>query len=1050
MNIAEFSIKQRVLVNLIAVAIIIVGTFITLKMKRETFPKVPVDWVTIGAVYPGASPYEVEKLVTIPLEDAIDDIDGIDAVFSGSQESICYLWIELEPNLDNRDKVINEISREVDKVQLPDDVEDPEVNEFVLQDALIEVSFSGKDISEKELRKYVKNFEQILKNIKDVGGVDRYGWRDTEIVVEVDPANLEKYYISLAQVIQSIRNQNLNLPGGKIKSGSKEVILRTVGELETAKEFEEIIIRTNTDGKYLRIGDIARSKEVFEEREVIYKTDGEISINLIPKKKDSGDVIKMVDQIREEAKKYEKILPDNVSINLLNDMAFYVKRRLNVLVSNGSIGLVLLLLTLLVFLNVRIAVVTAIGIPFAFLGALIFMSFFDVSLNLLTMFGLILVLGMIVDDAIVVSENVYRHMENNKPIHEAVVLGVKEVAAPVTATIITTMCAFLPLMFIAGIMGKFLKFFPMGVIFCLAASLIEALIVLPSHLYDWSKPLKSREELGYDSGKKTGLKKITHYFTSHDRKGSEAGWFKKIQGNYLRLLKFSIHNKYKMIASAALVLLISIIFAVKFMPFKLFPDFIETFFVKVEATEGTSLEGTSEIVSHVEEVLLRFPKTEVENFTSIVGMSGMGQRDINNKVGTQYGQSVVYLTPHKDRQRDADSIITQIREEVEKKKLPNIVNLSIEKMQHGPPVGKPIAVEIRGDDYNVMLKIVKKIEEFMKGIDGVEDIKNDYELDKEEVRISIDKKEAARLGLSVMQIASTIRYAFEGGVATTMRRGDEDIDVIVRLPEKFRNDFDSLEELTIPNNMNRLIKLNKVASFSKVQGIKLVGRVDGKRSINITANIDENKTTTVEANRKIINKFGDIPQQYPGYYFKCGGEWEDTTESISSLFRAFGIAFMLIYIVLATQFRSFLTPFVIMTSIPFGIIGVIVALYLHGQPLSLMAMFGMVGLTGVVVNDSLIFVDFINKRKEQGLSLVDAIIDAGKTRLRPILLTSITTIIALMPLIYGIGGEEPFLVPAAISMSYGLLAATFLTLVIVPCVYLISFDFQNLFNKKKQ
>lgn len=1067
MSLASFSVKQKVLVNIVTFLAILLGTFTALRMQREAMPAIQVDYVFVRTVYPGASPHEVEELVTIPIEDTLKNIDGIDTFSSGSRESVSFIFIELEPDLPNRDRVINEIAREVDKVDLPDDAQDPDVTELILENPLIEVSFTGKDISEDELRRYVKNFENRLKNIKGIGSIERIGWRDKEISIEVDPNNLEKYYISLAQVIKSIENQNINLPGGKITSGTKELILRTVGEIKNPSEFENIIIRTNTDGRYVSVGDVAKVKETFEERTRIYKTDGKVSINLIPKKKKNADTITLVDEIKKEVKLYKKVLPDNVSIDFLNDMAFYVKRRLNVLTSNGMIGLVLLITTLLLFLNVRVALVTALGIPFAFLSALLFMSFFDVTLNLITMFGLILVLGMIVDDAIIVSENAYRYMEQGIPPRQAAIRGAEEVAAPVTTTILTTTAAFLPLMFISGIMGKFLRFFPMGVIFCLTASLFEALIVLPSHLAEWIKPLKSKDELGLNNNDSCEEKKqksilwkviclpvtlfgiISHYLFSHERKGSESVWFQKLLGTYKKVLNFSIKRRYKMCAGALVILILAVIFSVKVMPFKLFPALIEIFYVRIETPEGTSLDETNKAISEIEEVIVGLPGEDLENVTTTVGYSGEIGGGPFDKHGSKYAQCVVYLTPAQGRERDADTVIADVRGKIERKNIPNIVNLTFEKVQHGPPVGKPVSIEVRGEEYDILTEIIGEIESYMKTIAGVKDIKNNHELDKEEIQISINKKEAARLGLNVRQIASTIRFAFQGGVATTMRKADEDIDVVVKLPEEYKNNINTLKNLTIPNNQDRLIRLDKVAYFNKDQGIRSLNHEEGRRTITITATIDENVTTVVAANGKIVNRFKDIPQKYPGYYFKSGGEWEDTTKSIQSMFKAFGVAFLLIYMILATQFRSFVQPLIIMVSVPFGIIGVIIALFIHGQPMSMMAMFGIVGLTGVVVNDALILVDFINKLKEKGVDIMNAVRQAGAVRLRPILLTSITTIIALMPLIYSIGGEEPFLVPSAIAMAYGLLAATFLTLVIVPCVYLIIEDIMCFITRRK-
>lgn len=1066
MNIAEFSIKNRVLVNLITIVAIVYGTIATLNMQREAFPAVDVDWVIVNTLYPGASPQEVEKLITMPIEDVLKNIDGIDTYGSGSREGYSTIFIELEPNLKNKDSVLNEISREVDKVVLPGDAEDPQTDEYFIMHPLIEISFTGNNITEERLREHVKSFEEIVKNIDGVGAVDRFGWRDEEISIEVDPNDLEKYYISLSQVINSINNQNVNLPGGKITSRSKELILRTVGEIEDVKGFEEIIIRTNSDGKYLKVGDVARVRETYAEERTIYKTNGSVSINLMPKKKDDGDTINIVDNIKAEVKRYRKNNGEEINIALVNDMAFYVKRRLNVLLTNGKLGLILLMITLLIFLNGRVAIVTAIGIPFAFLTALLFMSFLNVSLNLLTMFGLILVLGMIVDDAIVVSENVYRHIEEGLPVKEAVIVGVGEVAAPVTTTILTTAAAFVPLMFISGIMGKFLKFFPMGVILCLIASLFEALVILPAHLAEWVKPVKTKKELeesgasSYIIKSKSTLGKIIlipvnlirmllYFLFSAERKGNEAVWFQKLLSGYTKLLSHSLKNRFKLCFAALLVLVGAIIFSAKVMQFKMFPDAVEILYLRVESAEGTPLKETDKILSKIEDIVIKLPSHELKNIIATIGSSAEIGGGINDKFGTQYAQCILFLTEESARDRKADAIIEDLRKQIENARIPGLIKFEFEKAQGGPPVGKPIAVEVRGDDYNVLQELSEKIKNYMSSIDGVNDIKDNYELDKEEIQIIIDKKEAARLGLSVRRVASTIRYAFEGGVATTMRRKDEEVDVIVRLPEIYRNNLNTLRNLTIPNDRNRLIRLNKVASFKKERGVKKLNHQDGKRNITITAGVNEDKITSIEANMRIRSEFIDIPLEYPGYYFKIGGEWEDTTESIQSMFKAFGIALVLIYVILATQFKSFIQPFIIMVSVPFGLIGVIFALYFHGQPISIMALFGVVGLTGVVVNDALIFVDFINKRKDKGMDTLDAIMEAGRTRLRPILLTSITTIIALVPLIYGIGGEEPFIMPAAISMAYGLLAATFLTLIIVPCIYLIIDNIRLKFARKQ-
>ncbi|MBU2590519.1 MAG: efflux RND transporter permease subunit [Nitrospinae bacterium] len=755
MNIASFSIKNKVLVNLITIAVMIIGIVVTMGFKREAFPTVEVDSVTVSTNYQGASPFEVEKLITIPIEDSLKSIDGIDTYSSISREGVSYVFIELDTNLPNKDKVINEISREVDKVELPQDVDDPTVKEIILERPLIEISFSGHDISEAELRQYAGDFEDIVKEIKGVASVDKSGWRDREVSIEIDPKNLERYYVSLEQVIESIRNHNLNLPGGKITSGTRELILRTVGELEKAEQFGDIIIRTNSDGQYLYVKDIAQIKDTFEEEEKIYKTDGKVSINITPKKKDAGDTITLVNKIREEVEEYKKVLPENVSVDMLNDSSLRVKRRLGVLISNGIMGLILVMITLLVFLNVRVALVTALGIPFAFLTALIFMSFFGVSLNMITMFGLILVLGMIVDDAIVVSENVYRYMEDGLEPVEATIKGATEVAAPVSAAVLTTVASFLPLMYISGVLGKFLRFFPMGVVACLAASLFEALFILPSHLAEWVRPLTPTKE--------ETTKKWFNFF-SQNRKGSEAPWFKAMSDSYERILTKATKRRYLVSLVAFIIFLAALLFSAKIMSFKLFPNTVDAFYVRVETVEGSSLAETNKVISEIEKIILELPKSELENVTTVVGFIGEGGRGgPMDKHGSKYAQCVAYLTPENDRGRDANQIIAAIRKKIEEEKISGFVSLKFELNRHGPPVGKPVAVEVRGDSYDTLIKLSEEISAYMAALEGAEDIRSDYELDKEEIQVSINKEEAARLGLNVRMVAETIRHAFDGG-----------------------------------------------------------------------------------------------------------------------------------------------------------------------------------------------------------------------------------------------------------------------------------------------
>ncbi|MCP4481203.1 MAG: efflux RND transporter permease subunit [bacterium] len=1030
MNITSLFLKKSVFVNLLAVSVIIAGIFTALNMQREVFPKIDMDYVIVTVNYPGASPHEVERLITFALEKEIDTVDGIDKYTSTSRESNATIFIELELRQKTavRNRVINDIKSAVDKADIPDDAENPETRELVFDEPLIEISFSSDKIDEFILRDYVNGFENQLKTIDGVGSVQLRGWKNEEIWIEADPNKLSSYEISLAQIIAAVAGKNINMPGGKFAEGNKEILIRTVGEIDTVDEFKKVIVRSSYEGKKIKINEVAKVSRILDDNDRVYKTDGRVAISLIPMKKNGADTIRTVDQIKKITTNFQKEHPE-LYLNILNDMSFYVKRRLTALTSNGLMGLVLLLAVLLIFLNFRIALVTAAGIPFAFMMALLMMSFFNISLNMITMFGLIIVLGMIVDDAIVVSENVFRHMEEGLPPEEATIKGVQEVFRPVLATIMTTIAAFAPLMFVYGIIGKFLVFFPIGVIFCLVASLFEAFIILPTHLAEWVKPIKSKHER-----KKIG----NHHF-----------YHKYIETNYEKLITFSLKFRYLLLVVAFLVLVATIGFAVKFLPFDLFPDTVEVIYVQMDAEEGTSIEGTNRIMSELEKIVIQLPITELKNITTELGFNGDPSGGPTNKYGSRYAISIIYLTPETSRARGADTIINELRTKIKEKNMPGLLRMDFQKAKDGPPVGKPIEIAVSGNNLNTLQEITQKIIKKITNITGVIDIGSDFLKGKDEIRIEVNEEKAMRLGLTTLQVAQNIRYAFEGGLATTLRKGTEEIKILIKLDEHKRNKINALNNILIPNNQNRLIKLSQVANFTRTSGLQSIKHENGTRTIKVTTNVNPSKIKTTGANLKIKPIITKILKAYPGYSYKLAGEWEVTEKSVKSLGKALLISLLLIYFILAVQFDSFFKPFIIMLSIPYGFIGVVFALYFHGEVLSLMALFGVIGLTGVIVNDSLILVEFINSHLSSGEHLTASIIEGCKTRLRPILLTSLTTIIALIPLIYGIGGEEPFVATACIAMAYGLLAATFVTLIIVPCCFLIFLDIKTKIFKRE-
>lgn len=1032
MNLPEFSVKQSLFVNLLSLFLIIAGIIAVMGMGREAFPNVSFNRVMVTTAFPGASSEEVEKLVTIPLEKELKEVDDIEEMTSSSIEGLSTIMLKMEADVKNKDKIVNNIQRAVDKVKdLPDGVrDDPLVSDMKSKDIpVIGVALTG-NMEEKELQLIAESLEDILLEIDDVATVRRYGWREQEMWVEVDPDKLYEYHLSIEEIMDSLKKRNVSIPGGSFVEDGKEFNIRTTGEFYKIEEIEDVIIRANDVGNWIRIKDVAIVKDTFHDDDVINKTFGTRSVYLVVVKKSSADAIDIVRRTKEAVERFKDTQPPELKTAYVDDMSFYIKRRLNVLKRNGLIGFVLVVVSLLTFLNRRVALVTALGIPIAFLATFWVMSFLGLSINLITMFGLIVVLGMLVDDGIIISENCYRYMEDGMSPRDAAIKGTQEVIKPVTATILTTMATFAPLMMMSGILGQFVKYIPIVIIIALAASMLEAFIILPSHIADFVKIKKDKD------GKVVSKKNTV--------------WFQKLLSFYTGVLTKAMDRRYKVCGGVFLAFLICIFLAAKVMPFELFSSRgIEIFFVRAEAKIGTPLEKTNEYISKIEDVILKLPKNELDSLVTQVGLITEDVHDPNARQGTHLAQSVVYLTPEAERKRTASEIIEDLRSKT--KHLDDFERLYFEKVRPGPPVGKAVAIKIRGDEYGPMEEMAEKIKLFLKTIDGVSDVNDNYEPGKEEVMVVVNKDAAMRAYLSVAEIARSVRIAFEGGIATSIKRekAAEEIDVLVRFPKRERSSFETFDKILIPNRFGNLIPLTRVAKLEMKVGVANINHLDGKKVIKVLADVDSSKIKPIKVNAMAMREFRDMESEYPGYTIKYGGEHEETMKSMASLLKAFAMAFFLVFMILATNFKSLIQPLIVMVAIPFGIIGVVIMFILHGEPFSFFAIIGIVGMSGVVVNDSIVLVDFINRLREQGVDRRHSIIQAGQLRLRPVILTTVTTVLGLMPVAYGIGGGDPILIPMALTMCWGLVFATALTLIVIPCIYGITDDMTVKFLHKE-
>jgi len=1020
MNIARFSVKNSLFINLLSVFILVAGfyTVFVYKIRREAFPDVSYDMVLIQTFYPGAAPQEVERLVTVPLETEINGVDGIEEMNSTSIENHSNILVKISQDVKDKDEVVDDIRRAVDRVKdLPAAVEDkPLVTDITSGEIpVLQVALSGK-LSEEELQEYAEDLQDIIEDIPGVSSVKLRGWRNREVWVEVDPEKMISEHLSLEEVMQALAKRNISIPGGKLR-GENEFSIRTTGEFYTTDEIGNVIIRANDLGNWLRVKDIAKVSFAFEDEDLINKSLGMRSVNLIIVKRATGDAIKIVDQVKKATEAFVRKAPPALAVTYINDVSYYIKRRLGVLKNNAVIGLFLVCLTLIMFLDKRTAFITALGLPVAFCATLAIMGIMGLSINLITMFGLIIVLGMLVDDAIIVAENASRHMEKGLSPREAAVVGTTEVMKPVTSTIITTIAAFTPLLFMSGMLGKFIWGIPLVVIIALICSLFEAFVILPSHFADFvrSSPAGAYKEMP---------------------------WFRKLLDIYTRTLRKALQHRYRVLLGVFLLLIVTFGVARK-MPFVLFgsEEGIEQFYIRAEAPVGTNLYALERLMKPIEEKVAAMPENQLESYTTEIGSVGESWFfDPYGKSGSHVAQITVYLTPYTQRHKTVSEIIDVLRPQMDEIK--GFDKIYFEKNQAGPPVGKPISVRIRGEDFSVLDKISQKIIAYLRGLKGVSDITTDYEVGREEIKVVVDQELAARAFLSVEEIAASIRNAFKGGKATAIKpvKAEEEIDVLVRFPMEYRDNKKAFDKILIPNRFGNLIALNKIAHLEEKSSLVRINHLDGKRVVTVRADVDKKNITSGAANLLLAKKFRNLSQKYPGYNLKFGGEQEENIKSKQGFIKAFLLAFILIFFILAANFNSLIQPLVVMTAIPFGLIGVIWAFVFHGYVLSFFMMMGVVGLTGIVVNDSIVLVDFINNLRRKGTDRRDSIVEAGRLRLRPVLLTTITTSLGLTPTAYGIGGGDPFLRPMALTIVWGIVCATALTLLVLPCIYAIIDD----------
>jgi multidrug efflux pump subunit AcrB len=1017
MRIAEFSVKNPVLVNLLMLAILVVGIMSASRLPLELFPSIKLELVSVTTMFPGASAEDVEKLVTIPIEAEINDIGGIKVIRSTSSEGLSSILAEIEAGEDTQ-RLAQDIRSEVAKIQdqLPQDAEEPITEEFDANFPLVSVAIAG-DVPKETLRTYGLMFENQVKLVSGVDNVVTSGLGDPVFWVYVDPEKLRQYEITLEQIASVIDQKNLDLPGGAVEQGDAEYLVRVTGRVEAVKDLLYIPVKRNPDGRHILLKDVAKIEQGEQKTRTKARVNGLPAINFWINKQKGADAIDTVKNIEEIVEGFKKTKPENIEIYVTNDSSYWVQERFNTMVSSGTIGLVIVLIILALFLDFRSAFFAAIGLPVAFFGAFILMQFSGVTLNILSMFGLILVLGIIVDDAIIVVENIQRYLQLGYSPMDSAIIGTKEVALPVLATILTNIASFLPLLIATGLIGKFMSVIPTVAIYALLVSLIEALVILPSHCADFLKP--------------------------QPRNKPARKWVYKMRFYYLKSLVFSIRNRYVTVITFVLMLALTLAIFAKIPRILFYSQDIAQFFVRVENPTWSNIDSTEESVVEVENVVRQVVPDHVLKDT--VAMIGMDISNDQSEFGDHLSTLIVEYEDFDKRKENGLVLMEEVRKSVESQVV-GPVKIDFVSNE-GPPVGKPVDFRIQGAEFNTLKELSKEISNYLETIPGVYQASDNLIWGKPEIQINVDESRAAIYGLDTRTIARAIRAAAEGLTVSQTRLGTEEADIIVKYELPSGNLMSLLGSYQIPTPEGGWVPLSNVVTMSTEPSMLNISRYDLERSVRITAEINEQATTATEVNSLISSFLDEKLTAYPGYSYNFGGEEEQTRESLESIQSSAIIAILLIYLILASMLKSYTQPIIIMSVLPFAIVGVMVGILLRGEPLTLPALIGVVALLGIVVNDSLVLMSFINSRSKK-MNRVLAVAMSAKHRFRPIVLTTVTTFGGLATLMVKFRGEAAFLAPMAVALGFGLLFATFITLILIPCLYLMLDDL-NIYIKKK-
>ena len=1034
-SIVRWAIRQTPAMNTLMVAILAVGVVSGFMLRREEFPQFDMERILVAVPYPGASPEEVETGICQKIEEAIRSVDGIKKITSVAAEGSGRVVIEVKADIPSIQKVLNEIQSEIDRIpSFPDLAEEPEVQQVTFRSPAITVGImaheSADDEIELELREVTEKVRDDLLLNEAISVAEIVGERPYQIDVEIPEKTLRQYGLTLSEVAQRIRLRNLELPGGNIRSRGETYLLRGKAKRLRGDEIAEIPIVTSPDGMVLTVDDLGTVRDAFVDTTSISHINGRLGLAISVNAGKREDLLAMADAVRKYTD--ENPLPSGYEFAIWGDSSVNVRDRLDLLRRNGLQGLLLVFIVLALFLEFRLAFWVAMGIPVSLLGSCAVLLYFDQTLNMLSLFAFLIALGIVVDDAIVIGENIYAHREQGKPFGQAAVDGTLEVLPSVSMSITTTVVAFMPMLFVSGMMGKFFAVLPMAVIAMLVISLLESIFILPCHLAHGR-----REPFALTAG----LNRVTGQLL--------AGFVSRV---YSPLVRCSIANPLVTCSIAVTVALWSATLVTN-------GTVENVFFPKLDAPEviadvtfpdGTPARITDEATQRIQRVIMTIDAahgTQEDSLVEVVhrivgsqssegGTGGDGFRGGQVAEGSHVGHVHVQLADNTRRSQTSEEILQLWRNEVGE--IPGVESISFKSKSRGPGGGtiefKLLAPPERMSDLERVVEATKKK---LASYEGIKDINDDSRPGKWELQLT-SRPDGVAMGVPLDRIARTVRAAYYGEEVMRLQRGRHEVKLMVRYPADERQSLASFDDIRIDAGDGIQRPITELADVNVVRGYSEINRIDQRRSITVTADVDEARANAEEVIKDLKTTFlASQLDDNPWLRVRWEGEQERRMESLRSLAVGLAIALVVMFVLLTIQFTSYLQPAIVMAVIPFGMVGAIWGHAIMGLPLTLFSVLGLVALTGIVVNDSIVLVDFINARIRRGVPLPEAILEAGTRRFRPVLLTSMTTIAGLLPILTETSFQAQMLIPMATSLCFGLLLATLLVLVLVPTFYSI-------------